>query len=306
MTPTSLDALTVVLANYGTPDYTLRAVGALLGDGVAPGRIVVVDNGSADASFERFQAEIADCVLVRLEENIGFARASNRGALELPGEAYLFVNTDAFVHAPGTTARLVAALDDPRVGVVVPRVLNEDGTLQPNVVPTSRPSVALVRASGLSRFVPNRWQPHWSTHWDHGASREIEAANGAVLLVRGETWDALGGFDADLFMYAEDLDLCWRARGLGWKVWFVHDAEFVHLGGGATGRDWMDPARAERIGRSEARMIRRHLGSPAAALTLAVMSGGTAARLLVHRARRNERAAAQMRGSLRGYRARRG
>jgi GT2 family glycosyltransferase len=296
----TLDSLTVVIANYGTPDYTIRAARALIADGVPARRIVVVDNGSTDESFARFEQHIPDTRLVRLDENIGFARASNRGAEELPGEAFMFVNSDAFLHSPGTAERMVAWLRDTRIGVVVPRLLNEDETLQPNVVPTSRPSVALVRASGLSRLVPNRFQPRWSTHWDHASTREIEAANGAVLLVRGETWHALGGFDEDLFIYAEDLDLCWRARRRGWIVWFVHNAEFVHVGGGATGGDWMEPERAARIGRSEARMIRRHLRRPAAEATLALMSAGLGARLVAFRALGNPRAAAAMRGAMRG------
>src|SRR5205823_7466941 len=132
---------------------------------------------------------------------------NNRGAAALPGSFYLFVNSDAFVHAPGTVSRLAAAAARPRVGIAVPRLLNEDGTLQPNVVPTSSPLPELVRASGLSRFVPNRLQPSLGTHWDHGDSRPIQAAIGAVVAVRGDAWEALGGFDERAFMYAEDIEI---------------------------------------------------------------------------------------------------
>ena len=298
----AVESLTAVVANWNTPDYTVRAATALERDGLPRGRIVVVDNGSTDGSHERFRSELDGCVLVRLEENIGFARASNLGARTLRGAGYLFVNSDAFLHRPGTLARLAAVLADERVGVAVPRILNEDLTLQPSVVPLSSPGVALVRASGLSRFVPNRWQPRWSTHWDHASSREIQAANGAVLLVGRSAWEALGGFDERLRMYAEDLDVCWRARRLGWSVRFVHDAEFVHLGGGATGGDRMNPERAERIGVSEGAMIRRHLPPRSARLTLAFMAAGLAARAAVYRARGDSRAAATMAGSLRGLR----
>jgi N-acetylglucosaminyl-diphospho-decaprenol L-rhamnosyltransferase len=300
----AVDSLTAVIANWNTADYTIRAAAALESDGLPRGRIVVVDNGSTDGSEERLRRELDGCVLVRIEENVGFARASNVGARTLGGTGYLFVNSDAFLHRPGTLARLAGALADERVGIAVPRILNTDLTLQPSVVPLSSPRVALVRASGLSRLVPNRWQPSWSTHWDHGSSREIQAANGAVLLVRASAWDALGGFDERLRMYAEDLDVCWRARRLGWAVRFVHDAEFVHLGGGATGGDWMAPERAERIGVSEGAMIRRHLSPGAARLTLAFMSAGLAGRAAVYRARRNVPAAAAMAASLRGLRRR--
>ena len=105
--------------------------------------------------------------------NVGFARGNNAGAAALGGGAYLFVNSDAFVHRPGSVGRLVDALAAPGVGVAVPRLLNEDLTLQPSVVPTSSPLPELVRASGLSRFVPNRLQPALGTHWDHSESLDL-------------------------------------------------------------------------------------------------------------------------------------
>lgn len=299
--PPDLHGLTAVIVNWNTPDYTIRSAEALIADGVPPQRIVIVDNGSHDGSYERFQQRLAECVLVRLEENVGFARASNRGAQELPGEHYLLVNNDAFVHAPGSVGRLVACLADERVGIVVPRLRNDDLTLQPSVSPTHSPTVALVRASGLSRFIPNRWQPSWSTHWDHGASREIEAVVGAVLLVRGETWDEVGGFHEATSMYAEDLDLCWRAGRRGWKVWFCADCEFVHIGNISVRLAWADPHRGEMIGRAEAGMIRRNLPPWSARLTVWLISGGIAARWLLRLTVGQKEAAASLRGSLRGF-----
>jgi GT2 family glycosyltransferase len=296
-----LAGLTVVIANWGTPDLTIRSAKAAIADGVLAERVVVVDNGSEDDSYARFQDELRACELVRLEENIGFARASNLGARTLAGEAYLFLNNDAFVEKRGSVAALLACLDDEEVGVVAPRVLNQDLTLQPTVVPTSTPLVELVRASGLSRFLPNGVQPSWSTHWDHAEAREVQAVNGAVLLARGRTWEELGGFDEQAYMYAEDLDLCWRARMSGWKVWFTPEAEFVHLGNVASGRHWSNPSRAEMIGRAEGAMIRRHLSRPSASVTIGLITTGLAARWALFTVLRNREAAASLRGGLRGY-----
>lgn len=295
--------ITAVVLNWQTPAYTIRSVRALAEDGVPLERIVVVDNGSADDSFARFGEELAGAVLVRLEENVGFARGNNLGARTLPGSSYLFVNSDAFLHRPGTVERMLGALDDARVAIVVPRILNPDGTLQPSVVPLTTPGVAAVRASGLSRLLPNRLQPSWSTHWDHSESREIQAANGAVLLVRRETFDALGGFDQRAHMYAEDLDLCWRARRLGRAVRFVHDAEFIHVGAGSSGGNERDPARAERVAAAEAAMLARNLSPAAARLSTGLMAAGLAGRAVAFRALGRRDAAAEARGALRGLRA---
>lgn len=300
-------AVTAVVLNWRTPELTLRAARALISDGVSPERIVIVDNASGDDSVDRFRSELPGSQLVALGENIGFARANNAGASALSAaDAYLFVNSDAFVHAPGSVERLHRALQDRRVGIAVPRLRNEDLTLQPSVVPLSTPLPEFVRASGLSRVVPNRLQPSLGTHWDHSRSRSIQAAVGPVLLVRAITWGQVGGFNERRFMYAEDLDLFWRAARLGWSARFVAEAEFVHLGGASAQRRWDDPGRAERVARAEAEMVRENLGYVRARTAIGLMALGVGGRAVVHRIRGEVEAARTQRGWLRGYLSRSG
>jgi GT2 family glycosyltransferase len=166
-------------------------------------------------------------------------------------------------------------------------------------MPLTTPAVALVRASGLSRLIPNRWQTRWSTHWDHSTTQDIESADGPVYLVRGALWDALGGYTEREYMYAEDLDLCLRARRAGWRIRFVHEAAFVHIGMGST--RWTSAERAERIGRSHAAMIREHLSPLKARLTLTFVGAGLVGRWLIYRLLGKRDAAASLRGSLKGY-----
>lgn len=294
--------LTAIVLNWRTPDHTLRAARSLLGDGFPAVRLVVVDNGSGDGSAERFRAELPGCVVVASEQNLGFGRGNNAGAQALPAErAYLFVNSDAFVHRAGSVAALAGALRDARVGIAVPRLRNEDLTIQPNVVPLSTPLPELVRASGLSRLVPNRFQPSLGTHWDHSCSREITAAIGPVMLVRARAWHELGGFDERRFMYAEDLDLFWRAARGGWRSRFVAEAEFVHLGGVSTAQRWAGPERTVHAAQAEAEMLRGHLGPLRARLTIGLMAAGVGGRAVVHRLRGDREAAATQAAWLRGY-----
>jgi N-acetylglucosaminyl-diphospho-decaprenol L-rhamnosyltransferase len=299
----ALDTLSVIVVDWERPDLTIRCVQSLLGDGVPPERVVVVENGPTEATWAAVSAALTSSVLLRVSRNVGFARANNIGARALPGSAYLLVNNDAFVHRPGSVAKLLADLR-PGVGIVAPRLLNEDGSLQPTVVPFTTPSVALVRASGLSRFVPNRSRPFWSTHWDHASSQEIEATIGAVMLVRGEVWDAVGGLSETSFMYAEDLDLCWRARRLGVTAWFDAEAEFVHVGGASSGTRWTGQERGQQVGQAEGEIIRRHLSPVRAALALAFVRAGLVARIACFSVLSRNEAADTCRGFLRGYGAR--
>jgi GT2 family glycosyltransferase len=295
-----LDRITAVVLDWNLPDYTSRCVTALIEDGVPPDRIVIVENGPTPETWARVREEHAACVRVRIDENVGFARANNVGARVLVGAGYLFVNNDAFVHRPGSVGRLVRAVEQGS-GIAVPRLLNDDLSLQPSVAPFTTPSVALVRASGLSRFLPNRWQPRLSTHWDHAASRRIEAAIGPVIMVAGSAWKELGGFRETSFMYAEDIDLFWRAHERGLWSWFASEAEFVHLGGASSSARWTSRERGERIGAAEAEMIREHLSPSRAALTLGVMRTGLAARVACFSVIRRKEAAESCRGFLRGY-----
>jgi N-acetylglucosaminyl-diphospho-decaprenol L-rhamnosyltransferase len=300
----SLNAVTAVIVNWETPDYTIRAVSALLDDGLQPAQLVVVDNGSRDGSYERLVDALPGCVMVSLPENIGFGRAANVGARQRESDSYLFVNNDAFVHRPGTVRAMLEALEPFALGIVVPRVLNEDLTLQRTVSALQTPGVALVRASGLSRLIPNRWQPSWGAYWDHGKSREIQQAACVVFLVRSETWKQLGGFDERMTLsHAEDLDLCLRARQSGWKVWFSADGEFVHIGSAST-RRWSNPARREMEGRSEGMMIRRNLGPIAATLSLAFITAGLVVRSSLFRLAGRSNTSADLWASVRGYLAR--
>jgi N-acetylglucosaminyl-diphospho-decaprenol L-rhamnosyltransferase len=299
-----LRAVTAVIVNWETPSYTIRAARALLEDGLDPGQLVIVDNGSKDGSHEEISRELPGCVLVRLEENIGYARAANVGARAGKSVSYLFVNNDAFVHRPGTVKAMVRALERRSVGIVASRVLRSDLTIQPTVVALQTPAVAFVRASGLSRLIPNRWQPSWSTHWDQSSSREIQAASAVALLVRGETWEQLDGFDEGMYFYAEDLDLCFRARRGGWKIWFSADAEFLHIGAGSTATRWSNVNRREMTGRSEGMMIRRNMNTLAAKTSLTFFSLGLLARYVLFRLAGRREAADAIRATLRGLLAR--
>jgi N-acetylglucosaminyl-diphospho-decaprenol L-rhamnosyltransferase len=296
-----LDRLTVVVLNWETPDLTLRCVRALVDDGVRSGRIVVVDNGSTDGSADRFRAEIPNTIVLALPVNVGYARAANAGARELPGDAYLVTNNDAFVHRPGSVSAMLAALADESVGLVVPRLRNEDLTLQPTVRPLPTPGVSLLRASGLGRLVPNRWQPSWSHHWDHAGPREIVAADGAVVLLDSETWERLGGYNEARRMYGEDSDLCWRTRKLGRRIWFCAEAEFVHLGNATGSRRWTNPERATMIGREEARLLREQLSPAGAQLSIRATSVYLRWRGAMYSLRGDRQAAAALRAERAAY-----
>ncbi len=276
-----LRAATAVVVNWNSHEFTTRCGAALLDDGLLPERLVLVDNGSSDDSAAVLQDRFPASAHVRIAENIGYARAANRGAAAQHAETYYFVNNDAFVERPGSLGSLARALERERVGIVVPRLLNVDLTLQRSAVPLPTPLATLSLALGVGRVLPNRYRPLWSTRWDHASSRVIRASRGAVVTIRGEVWRLLGGwFEADA-MFGEDLDLSWRAVKAGWATWFDHDAVFVHVGN-VSGLP--DVQRAKLTSAATRKVIERQLSAPRAGIALMNLSLGHFVRAAAFRA----------------------
>jgi GT2 family glycosyltransferase len=290
-----------VIANWRTPESTVRAARALIADGIELRDLVIVDDASGDGSAERVEEQLPGRV-VRLTENVGYGRACNLGAAQLvDSHVLLFVNSDAYLHRPGSVEALVNALDRPGVALAVPRLLNEDLTIQPSVVPFRTPLSAAAQASGLSRLLPNGLQPRLSTYWDHGESRSVQSATGAVVAASAATWRALGGFQPVAAMYGEDHDLFWRAHESGGTTWFTTEAEFVHSGGTSTATAYSATLRARNVAEAEAAVIRRHLGPKRAELTVAILRGGHMGRALVFQALGRGEDAATHRGFAGGF-----
>ena len=137
--PIGTNDVTAVVVNWETPDYTLRAVRAIVDDGVEPEQVVIVDNGSQDGSYEQITDALPACTVLHLEENVGYARAANLGVRARQADSYLLINNDAFVHRAGSMRALVEGLGDPSVGIVSARVLTADLTPQPIVAAFQTP-----------------------------------------------------------------------------------------------------------------------------------------------------------------------
>jgi N-acetylglucosaminyl-diphospho-decaprenol L-rhamnosyltransferase len=215
-----------VVVSYNVRELLQRCLDSLRADGL--GRVVVVDNASADDTVEAMRAR-PDIDLVALERNVGFAGGANRGVARTDTPYVAIVNPDEVVE-PGCTATLVAALeDDPGLAVVGPRITTPDG----RTYPSARTFPDLVVAAGHA-FLYLVWpsnpfsRRYRMVDWDHASAREVDWVAATHIVVRRSAWEQVGGFDDGYFMYMEDVDLCWRLRRAGWKVGYEPGATVVH------------------------------------------------------------------------------
>jgi N-acetylglucosaminyl-diphospho-decaprenol L-rhamnosyltransferase len=235
---TDVSRVSAAIVEYQARDHLLQCLASLRAEGLE--RIVVADNGAGAGSEAAVRAAAPEAEYFRTGANLGMGTGTNRAVARVaPADAdfLLCINPDAALE-PGALKAMLAAFDGrPDLGIVGPRIEDPDGTLYPSVRTfpnlvdaVGHAFVGLVRAD--NRFT----RRYRMLDWDHSSPADVDWVSGACFLIRRECWDAIGGFDEGYFMYAEDLDLCWRARRAGWEVTYEPAARVTHAQGISTRR----------------------------------------------------------------------
>lgn len=285
----------VGVVTWNTRDLTVQALRRLLdADTSCRVRLLVHDNASSDGTPEALAAAVPEAEVEVGTENLGFGAAMNRLMARGRAPWFLALNSDAWL-GPGALDRLVdAARRDPRAAVVAPRIERPDGSLEHSTHPFPSLKVAAVTAVGAQRWMSpaRRSEMLLEGHWGHDEARAVDWAIGAVLLFRRSALEEVGGFSDEYFMYAEDVEWCWRATRQGWEIRFDPAAVACHVGN-ASGATGYGRARTAAYLRNTHRFYRGAHGRAASVLYRALCLAGSA-RLYVRARRHHDAAAAQL------------
>lgn len=201
--------------------------------------VIVVDNGSSDGSPRMVSDKYPQCKLIQSGKNLGFAGANNLGAKIARGPYILFLNPDTELKSNSILDMADFLSENPSYGAVGCRLLNRDGSIQyvcARTYPT--PFNQFCFLSMLDRVLPN--SKFFSTvemrYWDHRDSRDVDCLSGACIMTRKEIFEDLKGFDEKIFMYAEDVDLCFRMRKAGWLIRYMAGHGVFHYSGASSRR----------------------------------------------------------------------
>ena len=207
--------LSVILLNWNTRDLLRESLQSLLDQ--PPGlntQIIVADNASEDGSREMVRDLFPNVTLLTNPGNIGFG-AGNNAALPLTtGRYVLFLNSDTKVTEDALQTLVAYADAHLYIGIVGPKLLNADGSLQYSCRQYPNLATGFFRNTPLGRLFPrNRFASDYlMKNWDHATPRDVDWVSGAALMMRRELLSQIGAFDEDFYMYCEDVDLCWRAN----------------------------------------------------------------------------------------------
>jgi len=244
-----------VILNWNQGEMTCRCLDALL-DGGWSGPVCVVDNGSSDATREvlRDYAQSHHQVrLIEFTENMGFAKAVNR-AVAISGEGInylLILNNDAFVKKGAMQYLLQVMAADATIGIAGPKIMQ-------------RGAGHRIDSAGCRGIVPLA-QPFMRGHGEVDAGQydrmeDVEYLSGACMMVRGDSFREVGGFDEDFYMYFEDWDLCRRIRRRGKRCVYLPSAVAEHVGSASSGD--RTPFYHYHHARSRILFARKHLSMP--------------------------------------------
>jgi GT2 family glycosyltransferase len=282
-------SLSVVIPTHDTRELTLKCLDSLSAAGPEGAAIdttetlevILVDDASRDGTAEAARSRHPGVAVLRHETAQRFTRAANAGLARARGEILLLLNSDTEV-APGGLARLVARFaEDPGLGIAGALLHYPDGSPQwsGGRAPTLLWFFAL--ATGLPALLSRlpfyrRARPLALTD-----PTSVDWVTGAAMAIRRQAWEAAGPLDEGFRFYAQDLDVCLRARRAGWKVEIHPGFPVLHHHGATIGRDpgARDRRHLELLWSDLLRWARKHRGAAWGNRAAAVLRAGARLRL---------------------------
>jgi GT2 family glycosyltransferase len=228
--------VSALIVSYNVKALLLKCLEAFYAHADVPVEAVVVDNASTDGSAAAVTDEFPHATVLAQKRNLGFGRANNVGLERCQGRFVLLMNPDVTVNpqAVGRMADLLMTRQD--AAAVGPRLMFPDGHADPDARRSFPvPRTLFYRTVGLSRLFPKSSE-FGREHMGHVPDtdvHEMDAGTAACLMVRMAALDRVGFFDPRYFMFGEDLDLCYRLKLGGWKIFYLPSASAIHHKGAA-------------------------------------------------------------------------
>jgi GT2 family glycosyltransferase len=229
-------AISFCIVSYNTWAVLRDCLDSLMKSSIShPYEIIVVDNKSTDQTVEMLNTVYPNVKVICNSENRGYTIPMNQAFAATRHSQYIVqLNPDTIVET-GCFDNLYEFMEaHPSVGICTPKVLNRDGSFQRQCKRSAaRPWDAFCYTIGLARLFRGSklFDGYLLGHLDENLPAAVEAVSGSCMFIRRQVIDAIGGLDEAYFAFQEDTDFCFRAREAGWQIYFVPDAQIIHLGG---------------------------------------------------------------------------
>ncbi len=209
----NLPLVSIIIVNFNGKTHLEKCLNSLKKVNYSNFETILVDNNSTDGSVEFVTKNYSDVIIIKLNQNKGYAEPNNIGARLAKGDYLLFLNNDTVVTPNFLSALVHVAINDPKIAICQSLLLRPNGE-----VDSSGDFIDKLGVAYNSITHPN-------------SPREISSARGASMLIKRDFFNILGGFDDVFFASFEDVDLGWRSWIAGYKVILVPSSIVYHFGG---------------------------------------------------------------------------
>ena len=223
-----MNMVSIIIPNYNGGDLLYNCINSIYENiSIKDFEIIVVDNGSTDNSINRVKNNFQNVEIISSNSNLGYSGGCNLGATHASGKYLLFLNNDT-KHSNEWIEKLVHFLDsNSKIAAVQPKILNIHN------------KKLFDYAGGAGGFIDKFCFPFVQgrifhtleeDHNQYNNPSRIFWASGAAFMIRSNIFKTLEGFDKVYFAYMEEIDLCWRAQAMGYKIYSVPDSFVYHYG----------------------------------------------------------------------------
>nr|WP_294782563.1 glycosyltransferase family 2 protein [uncultured Flavobacterium sp.] len=233
--------LSVIILNYNVR-YFLEQCVLSVQEAIAAidAEIIVVDNNSSDESVLMMKEKFPDVKLIENKENFGFPKGNNIGFRQAKGKYICILNPDTVVAQDTFTKILAFAERQNNLGIIGCKLIDGTGEFLPESkrgIPT--PWVAFTKIFGLYKIFPKGrlFNQYYAQHLNQYETGKVDILVGAFMFLERELYQDLGGFDEDCFMYADDIDLSYRALQKQKTNYYFAETTVLHYKGESTVKD---------------------------------------------------------------------
>jgi GT2 family glycosyltransferase len=224
--------VSVVIVTYNSREVVGRCIDSIRehSRGVSY-EIIVVDNASPDETGALVAERYPDITVLHMQKNIGLSAAINDGVAASAGIFVMQINPDCRLDEDALTVLSHYLRANSDVGVVAPKILNDDGSLQLSCRAFPGYSTSVFgRYSLLTRLWPRNpvSKRYLMSDFDHASTRDVDWASGAALMFSRAAFDRVGGWDPAFFLFNEDVDFCKRLHAAGLRVVYHPAARVYH------------------------------------------------------------------------------
>jgi len=231
--------LSVAIVNWNTSDLLAACLDSIVK--YPPScdyEVIVVDNASADFNPESFRTRFPDVKFVVNDDNAGYARGNNQAIGLSTGDYILLLNPDTEV-TEGTLDALISFMESySQAGAAGAKLVRPNGVIDHSVRGFPYPGPIAWEFIGLSRLFPESriFGAYRMTGFMYDKIAEVDQPMGSALILNRKAVEAVGLLDEQFPIFFNEVDWLYRAKKLGWKIYFTPDAIVIHHGAGSTSK----------------------------------------------------------------------